>query len=299
MNADHLRDVLRGDRFVTGTEALESTVERARHEAGATTTYTPRRRQWAIAAAAGAGCLALFAFTPPGQATTQWVSDLVTGTNDFEPGQYGYQLKMSTLVGSGELPTGDRYQLRGYVGNGEDGGCVAIVWENTDRTASTCANVPPAWKADAVSEAQVVGRLPEDENNPGASGTFVLTTAPAQSTEVDIRVPASDGVEASSQPARIFPIDGKISDTAGATASVPSVQFVVGYLPPGAGDLRTGPPAEAVALNGDSEIGSAKLGWLSFKPSPDAPPWITACSEGDAFCQTLLTHPETDPAQSK
>lgn len=299
MNAQELRNMLREGRFVGDDEALERTVAAARVEVvPVREVRRPRLRRFAAAGAAALVLLGLAAITPPGQAATQWVSDLVSGENEFQPGQYGYQLQTSTLVGYGELPTGDRYQLREYVGNGEDGGCVALLWENSDRSASTCANVPPVWKADAVSEAQVIGRLPEDEANPGASGTFVLTTAPGQSTKVDIRVPASDGVEATSQPAQIFPITGKISDTTGASASVPDVQLAVGYLPPGAGDLRTGPPAEAVAFDGDSEIGAAKLGWISFSPSQKAPPVITSCSEGDGLCQTLLEHPETAPGAS-
>lgn len=198
------------------------------------------------------------------------------------------QLQSSKLIGSGELPTGDRYQLRGYVGNGNDGGCVVLVWEQSNRSFPNCANVNPGWKEGQVSSPEV-GRLPEDESDPGASGTFVTGAAPEQSTEVAIRVPASDGVPASEQPAQLFPISGSISDTSGASAPIPSMKFFVGYLPPGAGNMRSAPPAKAVALNGDEEVSSVDLTWIRFRPAPEALPLIMSCPEGDTTCQNLLS----------
>jgi hypothetical protein len=294
MNADQFRDLVQNGQFSSGESARDQTVAAAREAlVRSRRARPPRRRQLALAGAALVALLAIGYVTPPGQAASNWVSGLVSGPNNFEPGEYGYQLQTSTLIGFGELQTGDRYQLRGYVGNGNDGGCVVIVWETSDRSVPSCANVTPGWKADDVSEAQVIGRLPEDEKTPSEHGTFVMGTAPEQTTDVTFQVPASKGVEAADEHAQLFPIKGEISDTTGASAEVPPVQFFVGYLPPGAGDLRSAPAAEAVAFNGDNEVGAAKLAWVSFRPSPDAMPFITPCTAGDTLCDTLLSHPNT------
>jgi hypothetical protein len=288
MKAEQLRNVLQHGRFADGEEALEHVVAATRTAVSPRANAGPRRRQFLTATAALLACLGLVSITPPGRAATQWISDLVSGPNEFQPGQYGYQLKTSTLLGSGELPNGDRYQLRGYVGNGDDGGCVAIVWERSDRSVGTCANVSPAWKADGLS-APVIGRLPGDEKTPGASGVFVLGTAPEGTSDVAIRVPASDGVQATDEPAQLFPIRGSIADTTGASAAVPSVQAFVGYLPPGAGDARSAPPANVVAVNGDTEVGSIELSWIRFQLPDSGEPAIMSCIEGTETCQAMLS----------
>jgi hypothetical protein len=290
MKADRLREALQNGRFATGHEARERAVESARAEVAVRRSPKPRRRQLALATVALLACLALAAVTPPGQAATGWVSDLISGPNEFQPGQYGYQLQTSTLIGSGELPNGDRYQVRGYVGNGDDGGCAAVIWENSDWSIARCANVSPPWKEGEVS-APDIGRLPEDVEAPGASGTVVIGVAPKETTVVEIRVPASDGVRASEEQAQLFPIDGSISDTTGATADVPRVQFYVGYLPPGAGDLRSAPAAKAVAFSGDKELGSSNASWIRFSPEGDDP-LIISCVAGAEVCQTVLSRAE-------
>jgi hypothetical protein len=218
------------------------------------------------------------------------VSDLVSGANDFQPGQYGYQLQTSTLVGSGELPTGDRYQVRGYVNSngGPDTGCVAIVWENSDSSLPECSNVSPPWGEEGLSM-PVVGRLPGDDAVPGSKGVVVMGAAPEQSTEVQIRVPASQDVDAGQTAAQLFPVDGSISDTTGTIAKVPPVKVFVGYLPPRAGDFRSAPPAQAVALDGDQELGSTKLAWLRFKPPGSGESRISVCESGDPFCEQMLS----------
>jgi hypothetical protein len=245
------------------------------------------RRRIAIAMAVVIA-LAAASFTPPGRAATDWVSDLLAGPNTFEPGQYGYQLHTSTLIGSGELPTGDPYQVRGYVnsnGPGAPVGCVAIVWQHSAHSLPECSNVP-GWNGNRVSIA-VAGRLPEDEQDPGAHGVVVLGAAPNESTEVRIRVPESAGVSASDEPAQLFPIDGAISDTAGAVAQVPRVKIFVGYLPPGAGDYRTAPPAHAVALGDERELAATELSWTRFTFQGGRIPSITACVKRDPLCQQL------------
>jgi hypothetical protein len=243
------------------------------------------RRRIAVAMAVVVA-LAAASFTPPGRAATDWVSDLLAGPNTFEPGQYGYQLHTSTLIGSGELPTGDRYQVRGYIGNGADGGCVVIVWEHSERSLPQCSN---DWREDQVSFA-VAGRLPEDEENPAAHGIVVLGAAPYASSEVRIRVPASAGVEPSDEPAQLFPVDGGITDTTGTSAKVPPVQVFVGYLPPGAADIRSAPPSHAVALDGDEEIGTTELRWIRFTPPDSHTPAVTTCvTVRDPLCQQMLS----------
>jgi hypothetical protein len=175
-------------------------------------------------------------FTPPGRAATDWVSEVIAGPNTFEPGQYGYQLHTSTLIGSGELPTGDPYQVRGYInanGSGKPLGCVAIVWQHSERAPGEC--LPPGHKSQF--SIPIAGRLPEDEQDAGAHGVVMFGAAPHGSTEARIRVPDSPGVSASDEPAQLFPIDGTITDTTGASAEVPPVEIYVGYLPPGAGDF--------------------------------------------------------------
>jgi hypothetical protein len=234
--------------------------------------------------------LAVAAFTPPGRAATGWVSDLLAGSNTFDPGQYGYQLHSSTLIGSGELPTGDRFQLRGYVnsnGPGAPVGCVAIVWEHSQHSLPECSNAP-GWDGKQVSIA-VAGRLPEDEQDPGAHGVVVLGAAPYGSTEVRIRVPKSSGVAASDDPATLFPVDETISDTAGASVGVPGVKVFVGYLPPGAGDYRSAPPAQAVGAEGDRQLGTTELSWIRFTPPGSSTPVITACVDGDPLCRSLAS----------
>jgi hypothetical protein len=226
--------------------------------------------------------LAAASLTPPGRAATQWVSDQLAGPNTFEPGQYGYQLHTSTLIGSGELPTGDRYQIRGYIGNGGDGGCVVIVWEHSERAPGDC--LPPGHEAQF--SIPIAGRLPEDEQDAGAHGVVMFGAAPHESTDVRIRVPESPGVSASDEPAQLFPIDGTITDTTGASVAVPPVQIYVGYLPPGAGDFRSAPPAHAVALSGDQELGSTELSWIRFTPSGGKISFLTTCVATHQVCQT-------------
>ena len=81
---------------------------------------------------------------------------------------------------------------------------MVIVWERSNRSLPDCAGVSPGWKTDQVSSPEV-GRLPEDEKAPGTSGTVVLGTAPEQATEVQIHVPASQGVEASQGVSAVVP----------------------------------------------------------------------------------------------
>lgn len=224
-------------------------------------------------------------FTPPGRAATGWISELIAGPNTFELGQYGYQLHNSTLVGSGTLPTGDEYQLRGYIndnGSGKPAGCVAIVWEQSDHAPGKCL---PAGHEDQFPSG--VGRLPEDEMHATAHGVAVFGVAPYASTDVRIRVPASPGVSPSDEPARLYPIDGRISDATGASVEVPRVKMFVGYLPPGAGNFRNAPPAHAVALEGGREIRDTELSWIRFKPEGGRSDYVTACVDRDPLCQQL------------
>jgi hypothetical protein len=288
MNADQLRNVIQNGNYDGGEDARERTVASARGTliAGGTARRN-RRRQFALAGATAVACLALVAITPPGQAATNWVSSLISGPNTFEPGDYGYQLQTSTLIGSGEMPTGDRYQVRGYVNsNGATVGCAAIVWENSNSSLPECSNVSPPWGSDRVSM-PVAGRLPNDDASPGSRGIVVIGAAPSQSSEVQIRVPNSDGVAASDESAQLFPIDGKITDTDGASVDVPPVQVFVGYLPPGAGDFRSAPPAQAVAFDGNKELGSVPLSWINFHLPSDVP-HIMACVQGDPTCQHIV-----------
>jgi hypothetical protein len=242
------------------------------------------RRRIAIAMAV-ALALTGAAFTPPGRAATHWVSDWLAGPNTFEPGQYGYQLHTSTLIGSGELPTGDPYQVRGYInanGSGKPLGCIAIVWQHSEHAPGEC--LPPGHEAQF--SIPIAGRLPEDEQDAGAHGVVMFGAAPHESTEVRVRVPKSPGVSASDEPAQLFPIDGMITDTTGASAEVPPVQIYVAYLPPGAGDFRSAPPAHAVALSGGQELGSTELSWIRFTPSEGRFSYLTTCVATHQVCQT-------------
>jgi hypothetical protein len=242
------------------------------------------RRRIAVAMAVVVA-LAAASFTPPGRAATHWVSDWLAGPNSFDPGQYGYQLHTSTLIGSGELPTGDPYQIRGYIntnGSGKPVGCIAIVWQHSERAPGEC--LPPGHEAQF--SIPIAGRLPEDEHDAGAHGVVMFGSAPRESTEVRIRVPQSPGVPASDEPAQLFPIDGTITDTTGASAAVPPVQIYVGYLPPGAGDFRSAPPAHAVALSGDQELGSTELSWIRFTFSGGRVSYLTTCVATHQVCQT-------------
>jgi hypothetical protein len=287
MKTDRVREVLKGGRFAAGEETRDRVIAIARRDVTARAApLRSARRSWTVATAGLLLCLGLASVTPPGQAATQWVSDLVSGPNDFEPGQYGYQLQTSTLIGSGELSNGDRYQLRGYVGNGSDGGCVAVVWENSDKSAAMCENNSPVWK-DAQISAPIIAGLPNDKS-PGASGTYVFGVASEQTSEVQLRVPASDGVQASNESAQLFPIAGSISDTGGASASIPPVKLFVGYLPSGAGDIRRAPPAEAAALSSQKDLAAVKLSWIRFQRPDVDESSILPCLEGDDACQTIL-----------
>jgi hypothetical protein len=289
MRRDPIGEVLKSDSFPGGDHARERVVAIARREIAARqvdvprSSRLPRRLTLAVVLLIALGLASL---TPPGQAATEWVNDFITKPNNFEPGSYGYQLQSSTLIGSGELSNGDRYQLRGYIGNGGDGACVAVIWEKSNDHAGSCQH-EPEWKNVGV-EAPIIGPLPND-STPGASGTFVYGIASRDTSEVRIRVPASAGVDESDEAAQLFPIEGKISDTTGASEPIPPVKLFVGYLPPGAGDKRTAPPAEAVALNGDGqEIAATKLSWVRFvRPDTDEPA-IMPCYQGNGSCDIVI-----------
>jgi hypothetical protein len=241
------------------------------------------RRRVAIAMAVVVALTAA-ALTPPGRAATDWVSDWLAGPNTFEPGSVGYQLHTSTLIGSGELPTGDPYQVRGYInanGPGKPVGCVAIVWQHSEHAPTEC--LPPGHEAQF--SIPIAGRLPKDEQDAGAHGVVMFGAAPHESTEVRVRVSESPGISASDEPAQLFPIDGTITDTTGASAAVPPVQIYVGYLPPGAGDFRSAPPAHAVALSGDQELGSTELSWIRFTPPEGPNSYLTSCVATNQLCQ--------------
>src|SRR6185369_5336581 len=100
-------------------------------------------------------------------------------------------------------------QLRGYVGNDADGACIALLWEHSAHTASTCQGTPPSWARIGIS-APIITYLPGDAE-PGSNGTVVLGVASPAASRVVIRVPASDGVEAGEQVAQTFALKGVIS----------------------------------------------------------------------------------------
>jgi hypothetical protein len=294
MSADPIRQLLEAVEPPGASAARLRTIRLARAQMAQFPSPQPSKFTWRRLALA-LGCLAiaasLVAFTGPGRVATEWVSDLVSGSNEFQPGQYGYYVHNSELVGYGELPNGGPYQLRAVANHGE--ACIQMIWKssgvwNDSLGDGICEDSGGSLQWSSGVHAQV-GSLPTD-HLPGASGTVVLGVAPPHASEVRIRVPASPGVEASDEAAQTFPLhSGKITETSGESAAIPPVVAFVGYLTHGAGDRTTAPPAEAVAIDsGGSRIAATSLAWVRFTLPDTNQPAIMPCEHNSQICDVIV-----------
>jgi hypothetical protein len=302
MNSDPMIEALRRVEVPGIAEARARAIAAARDAYGSGPTPSPRRlrrlarRRIAIALTCLAIAAAFLAFTGPGQAATAWVSDLISGPNEFLPGSSGYYIHNSQLIGYGALPTGEPYQLRAVANHDQGDACIQLIWKSSDISkddplgGALCDDGSVGesrWSRGDVEA--LIDSLPND-SPPGASGTVVLGVAPPQASEVLIRVPASPDVQPSEESTQTFGLrGGEINETSGESVHIPPLTAFVGYLPPGAGDLRTAPASEAIALDGNgSEISATNLAWVRFVRPDIHQPAIMPCLPKTHFCDLII-----------
>jgi hypothetical protein len=198
--------------------------------------------------------------TPPGQAATGWVGDLVSGGgDDTKPQTLSERLANALLLGTGSAPGGETYEVFADLDT-DEGMCVFLNWTgDTHGGFGTCQSESPLHAAVSV---------PFVDN--AASGVVVVAgLARPGASRVELSYTREGSDQTAQAPVRMFRTDDAILRQLGATPSQ-ALTFFVGFLPEGVGDVTGSSTARAAAYDdAGQELGATGVSWVRARLGPN------------------------------